>query len=70
MRPSGAGQGRDEQAVITAGDRAGNSAGGVTAEAIGHEPFAIEQNFARRLRGVPRHRARYRQAQDCVSPFT
>ena len=41
------GQRRDEQSVITPRDRARNCAGGVTAEAVGHEPFAIEQRISR-----------------------
>src|SRR6266576_1840659 len=43
--------------MITPRDRARNCAGRITAEAVCHEPFAIEQELARHLRTVPRHRA-------------
>src|SRR5438128_7096800 len=49
-------QGRDQQSMIAAGDRAGNGSGGITAESIGYEPFAGKQKLARHLRAVPRHR--------------
>src|SRR6266576_1961928 len=49
-------QGRNEQPMITTRNGAGNRAGGITAESVGHEPFAGKQEFARHLRAVPRHR--------------
>ena len=53
------GQRGDQNAVILPRDRAGDSAGGVTAQAIRDEPFAVQQNFARRLRRIPTHRPRH-----------
>src|SRR5947208_13267030 len=43
------GQSRDEQAMIATRDCAGDSARSVTAQSVGHEPLAIEQDFARHL---------------------
>src|SRR6266536_3934802 len=43
--------------MIATCDCARHSAGGITAESVGHEPFAIEQKLARHVRAVPRHRA-------------
>src|SRR5437660_1839056 len=42
--------------MITTRDRAGDGAGGITAESVGHEPFAIEQELARHVCTIPRHR--------------
>src|ERR1700694_1411618 len=42
--------------MIATRHRARNGAGGITAEPVGHEPFASKQKLARHLRSVPRHR--------------
>src|SRR6266700_4283723 len=42
--------------MIATRDRAGNGAGGITAESVGHKPLASKQKLARHLRSVPRHR--------------
>src|SRR5260370_41894802 len=49
-------QSRNEQSMITTRNGAGNRAGGITPESVGHEPFTSKQEFARHLRAVPRHR--------------
>src|SRR5207244_12744040 len=46
-------QRRDEQAMVTPGDRTRDRAGGEAAESIGHKPFAGEQQLARMARFVP-----------------
>src|SRR3954466_13850781 len=43
--------------MILPRDRAADRPGGVTAKAIRYEPFAIEQDLARRMRAIPFHRA-------------
>src|SRR6266446_9534488 len=68
--------------MIATRDCAGDSAGGIAAESVGHEPFAVEQKLARHVRAVPRHRANHRltgfkllvhpllmQTAGCVSPI-
>ena len=58
--PKWRGQCRDQQSMITPCDCAGDCARGITAETVRDEPLAVEQEFARHLRIVPRHRARNR----------
>src|SRR6266446_2816686 len=47
---------RDEQSMIATRDRTRDRAGGITAESVCHEPFAIEQELARHVCTIPRHR--------------
>src|SRR6266852_7878095 len=42
--------------MIATRDRTRDGAGGITAESVCHEPFAIEQKLARHVRTIPRHR--------------
>src|ERR1039457_7077258 len=48
--------------MITPCDCAGDCAGGITAETVFDEPLAVEQEFTRHLRIVPRHCSRNRSA--------
>ena len=50
-------QRRDEQAMVTPGDRTRDRAGGEAAESIGHKPFAGEEQLARMARFVPWQRS-------------
>jgi hypothetical protein len=45
----GRGQGRDQRPVIAARGHAGESAGGVAAQAVGHQPLAGHQGRGERL---------------------
>src|SRR3982751_5065583 len=65
------GQSGDEKAVILARDRAAHRTRGITAKAVGHDPFAIEQDFARTVRAVPMHRAqRHSSSSTSLGPST
>src|SRR6478609_6014659 len=44
----------NEQAVITPGNRTRDSSGSEPAESIGHKPLALEEQFSRMARFIPR----------------
>ena len=52
------GQSGDQQSMIPPGDRAGDGAGGVAAQAVGDEPFAVEQDLARTFGRDPKASSR------------